>query len=344
MKTNQRNTNLELFRIIVMLSVIAHHYVLNSGLVDLINDSPLTGNSIFLLLFGAWGKTAINCFVLITGYFMCKSDITGKKFLKLFLELEFYKIVIYGIFVLSGYEQISISGVITAIVPFTAIKSNFTGCFLVFYLIIPFLNILIQNMSKKQHMYLIAICVFIYSIVASIPRVEVNMNYITWFIVLYFIASYIRCYPNNIIKSKSITGILLISTMAVSCISIIVLAYYKPESGVYYFYHFLFDSNKFLALVTAVSAFMFFNNIELKYNAVINRIASSAFGVLLIHSNSDTMREWLWGTVLKPVNMYNSQWLVLHAFGCIIGIYAVCTIIDQVRISALEKPLLKLIK
>lgn len=79
-----RKSNLELFRIITMLFIIAHHYVVNSGLSSLdgpIYSNPFSLKSIFLLLFGAWGKTGINCFVLITGYFMCKSKITSKKIL-----------------------------------------------------------------------------------------------------------------------------------------------------------------------------------------------------------------------------------------------------------------------
>jgi hypothetical protein len=30
-----RNSNLELYRIIVMMLIVAHHYVVNSGLLDL---------------------------------------------------------------------------------------------------------------------------------------------------------------------------------------------------------------------------------------------------------------------------------------------------------------------
>ena len=79
MAVKRRSSNLELFRIITMLLIVAHHYVVNSGLTA--TDGPIFSNllswkSIFLLLFGAWGKTGINYFVLITGYFMCKSNIT----------------------------------------------------------------------------------------------------------------------------------------------------------------------------------------------------------------------------------------------------------------------------
>lgn len=75
-----------------MLLIIAHHYVVNSGLMDPggpIRADLLSVKSQFLLLFGAWGKTAINGFVLITGYFMCTGKIRLRKFWKLYLEYEF---------------------------------------------------------------------------------------------------------------------------------------------------------------------------------------------------------------------------------------------------------------
>lgn len=62
----ERNSNLELYRIIIMLLIVAHHYVVNSGLIQLMQNSETTNNSIFLYLFGMWGKTGINCFMLIT--------------------------------------------------------------------------------------------------------------------------------------------------------------------------------------------------------------------------------------------------------------------------------------
>lgn len=77
----QRQSNIELFRIITMLLIVCHHYVVNSGLFPLIQSNPDSPQSVFLSLFGMWGKTGINCFVLISGYFMCQSKITLKKFL-----------------------------------------------------------------------------------------------------------------------------------------------------------------------------------------------------------------------------------------------------------------------
>ena len=101
----QRNTNLELFRIISMLFIVAHHYVVNSGMMEYMVKDLLAPNSLFFFIFGAWGKTGINCFVLIAGYFMCKSHITLRKFLKLIFQIEFYNIIIVCCFRL-GYLQV----------------------------------------------------------------------------------------------------------------------------------------------------------------------------------------------------------------------------------------------
>ena len=108
MTGQDRDSNIELFRVIAMLCIVAHHYVVNSGLLELISKTAsLTPNSFFLLFFGWGGKTGINCFLVITGWFMCTSRITLKKFLKLFLEVEFYKFITYFIFYFSGYANYS---------------------------------------------------------------------------------------------------------------------------------------------------------------------------------------------------------------------------------------------
>ena len=107
----ERNSNLELYRIIVMLLIVAHHYVVNSGLMSVMKEEPLHIQSIFLYLFGMWGKTGINCFVMITGYFMCKSHISLRKFMKLLFEIYFYNLIITGTFLLTGYCSPSFSTV-----------------------------------------------------------------------------------------------------------------------------------------------------------------------------------------------------------------------------------------
>ena len=109
-------------------------------------------------------------------------------------------------------------------------------------------------------------------------------------------------------------------------------------------YFFVSDSNKILALATGVSAFLFFKNINIGYSRIINTIAASTFGVLLIHANSNTMRRWLWQDTFNNVGAYESGNVVIHAVVSVLLIYTVCTVIDICRIKLLEAPLMKRLK
>lgn len=341
-----RDSNIELFRIITMLLIVSHHFVVNSGLTlaeGPLYASPLSWRSLFLLVFGAWGKTGINCFVLITGYFMCKSHITWRKFAKLFFELMFYRIVISSIFWLSGYEQFTLIELIKVLIPVRNIGVGFASAFLVFYLLIPFLNVAFQNMKERQHLMLIAWCSFTYVFLGTLPGFSVTMNYVSWFSVLYIIASYIRLYPKKIYQNTCFWGCMTIVCMLISIISVIASAWLGTKIGCNMAYYFVTDSNTFLAVVTGICSFMFFKNLKIGYNRFINIVAASTFGVLCIHANSDTMRRWLWRDIVDVVGHYSYSFMPIYAIGSVLVIFVVCAVIDLFRIHFVEKPFFKLL-
>ena len=122
-----------------MLSIIAHHYVVNSTITQMYDYSNITGNMIFLQLWGIWGKTAINVFVLISGYFMCKSNLTIKRLLKLYLDIKFYKFLLFISLAVSGYQAISFKEIFKSVFNMAhGINNGFPASFLAFYLFIPF--------------------------------------------------------------------------------------------------------------------------------------------------------------------------------------------------------------
>ena len=338
----QRSSNFELYRIICMMVIVAHHFVVNSGFtseVGPLTTNPTGTNSMFLWLFGMWGKTGINCFLLITGYFMCKSQITIRKFLKLMLWIYLYRIVIYVVFLVFGYETISTIRIVKLLMPVWGFHSNFTSCFIGFWLTIPFWNILIRSMTSKQHLILIALLVGMYSILGSVPSFSITFNYITWFGVIYLIASYIRIYPSSCLENKVLWRMITIASITLSVLSVIALLYIGR--GHYDF--FVCDSNKLFALVVAVSSFICIKNIHIPYSKTINVIGGSTFGVLLIHANSDAMRTWLWQDVVNCVGHYNMPLLQLMVFslGVVLSVFFFCILIDRIRIKLIEEPFFK---
>lgn len=337
-----RESNIELFRIVTMLMIVAHHYVVNSGLINVVRTEPLSARSFFYLIFGAWGKTGINCFVLITGFFMCKSRLTVRRYLKLLLEVYFYRIGIFIIFLATGREALTLNRLLHLLLPFSSIDKGFTSCFLAFYLLIPFLNFGISHLSRKQHLSLIVLLLLIYTIAPIIPGVDVTFNYVSWFVVIYVIGAYLRF--NQIPLLEKHTGWKLLTVLFISIASIITLAFLSRRMGVdiNLSYFLLSDSNKPLAVLTAVLAFLWFRSLPIGYHSWINTVASAVFGVLLIHANSDAMRTWLWRDTLHNAEMYGQRGFVLHAILSVIGVYIICTALDLIRIRLIERPVFAL--
>ena len=323
-----------------MLLIVAHHYVVNSGLMPMVAGDYPSVKSIFLLLFGWAGKTGIDCFVFITGYFMCVSQITFRKGLKLLLWVEFYNVVLLCVFVAMGYINLSYGTICKGLMPILEVKDGFVSCYLIFFCFIPFLNILIRGMSPKQHLILVFLCLIVFSVFPQL-RIHVVQNYVGWFMVVYLVASYFKLYPPRWSLSKKYTGLVLIALIFLSFVGVLMggeLFLYSGKRSLFYF--FVADANKPLAIATATAAFLFFNNLKIGYNKIINTIAASAFGVLLIHANSDAMRQWLWHDVLDNVGHYSGN-ICLHAVFSVVVIYVVCTLVDFARIQLLEKPFFK---
>lgn len=319
-----------------MMLIVAHHYVVNSGLWDMMTEAPTSSKSIYIFLFGMWGKTAINCFVFITGYFMCKGSITAKKFCKLLFWILFYKITITCTFAFTGYKHYTFLEFVMDLLPINNITQDFIGCYLIFYLFIPFLNIFIRNITKQQHRRIIALCLFVYTIWYQIPFFSVGYNYVIWFSIIYLIAAYIRIYNWGI--SFKHWGKLSLGFITLAMLSVVLLVI-LGKTKLPIVYYFVSDSNSFFALVISLCTFMFFKSINLCYNRYINLIAASTFGVLLIHGNSDTMRMWLWHDVFDNIHNYPNAYV--HSIVCVLLVYFICTITDFIRLHFIERPLFR---
>ena len=103
-------------------------------------------------------------------------------------------------------------------------------------------------------------------------------------------------------------------------------------------YYYVSNAHKILGVLLAVTSFQFFRHLKIPTSRIINTMATTIFGILLIHANSATMRTWLWKDFLDIRGHYEWQWLPLYAIICVFAIFIVCALIDLVRIHLLEKP------
>ena len=99
--TAARQSNFELMRIAAMLLILAGHFGAHSGFE--FPQDRLTFNRLWIELFEIGGNISVNVFVLLSGYFRIEArGFKTAKLIQLWLQLFFYSMGIYAVFVLMG--------------------------------------------------------------------------------------------------------------------------------------------------------------------------------------------------------------------------------------------------
>lgn len=235
-----------------------------------------------------------------------------------------------------GYETFSlVSFGKTLFSMIKGVNVGFTATFFLLYILMPFINQLVSNLSKKQYTALLFILFFFYTIIPTFFIINDTFDEIGWYITMYLTGGYIRLYLNEIRLTSAKAFCLIIINLILIAVSILCL-----DKLAYNPYHMVINANKLLAVTLASSLFMAFKNLDIGYNKWINKLSSATFGVLLIHANSDAMREFLWRGVLKVTDFYNSDKLIIYAVLSVLAVYIICSLIELFRIRYIERPFL----
>lgn len=218
------------------------------------------------------------------------------------------------------------------------VNTDYVGTYLVFFLFTPFLNILANALNKKQYQCLLILTIGLYTGYSSFLFHQ-TYNYLIWLMVMYLLGGYMQLYPpNKFFESKKVGLIGTIFSMIMMVGFILFVDFVASGYGFYEYDYLMSRGNMILALSCALFSFIYFKNLEMKQNTVINKIAASTFGVLLIHSNSATTRYFWWELVFKNQLFYHSKYLWIHAFAAVIIVYVISVILDWIRIKWIETP------
>lgn len=337
--SKQRSSNFELLRILAMMGIMASHY---NGYIAEDLKATFTPLSEFLLIQANWGKIGIDIFMLISGYFMCTKDLSWQRYIKLWIQIYFYQIIIGIPLVLFGALPSSANSFINLIFPWRIINmDNFITAFMIFYLLTPFVRLLIINISKRQLGILIVMFTFIYVGYNSIPRFQVYNDPIIWFSYLYFVAGYIRLYGFPIKDSSLVFwGTLLIVNVLLVCVITVLM--HRLGLPIH---RLTGEANSLFAVPTSISSFMFFKNLKMHYSKLVNMLGAATFGVLLIHTNSIVM------TKIVFVDLFDTPALLEKSFfdgiayfsGTLIILYISCSVIDIIRKLYIESRVLDVV-
>jgi len=336
----ERKYNLDLLRILSMVFVVCLHYLGVGGAYYNIYDgdlSQITLNFAAASAIEALAIVGVNCFVLISGYFLITSSFKPKKILDLYLNTIFYTLIFFVLNVI--FFGFGFSEMIGSVLPILMSTYWFITVYIALYLVSPYINKLCENMTQKQHLTLIIILVCIFSVWKSIlpiaETIDTRKGYsLTWFIVLYLIGAYVRKYNLQLFKRNgfNLLAYFLIS-LASACVKLMAIVASTKISmlaeGQNLFYH--YDS--ITVLSASVFLFVFFSRLNVgspKVGRVIGFVAPSVFSVYIIHENF-LWRERLWNGLLRAETMKESPLFILHLIGCVALVFVACILIDQIR-------------
>ena len=348
-----RQSNFELLRIIAMLMIVAHHFSVHSGFAW----GSLKGiNGTFLNFISIWGKIGNNIFILISGYFLVTvKTLKINKILKLWLQIFSYSILILFLacvidtnyadgclrfsFAISGIGRLSTRELLMHLFPIGFGEWWFASTYFMLFLLSPFINKALLNMTRKEYQIMLVFVLFFWCIVPSITKglVLYGSNNLLWFITVYCVAGYIRLH----MKQTNIQGgayIVLAITFAVLYFCFDKISF-KPNSFFSFLNHFKigFARNEYISVfMVSLLLFIGFMKLDIGENRLINYVASTTFGIYLIH-DSNYLRPFLWRRFFKGAELCTNKILIPYAIMAIMIVFIACSLFDILRKITIER-------
>lgn len=338
-----KQSNFELMRIISMFFIVLYHVIYHGQALNNCNGTIL----LILQLLICITLVHVNSFILLTGYFQYNKKFSLKKFLQTFFIMYFYKVTIYILCGMLNIYEINSVDIFNIINPFF-IPYRYIACYLIIYLLSPFLNILIKNMSQSTHRKLILILLLCFSIAPFFSNQTVGPNdglTVVQFIIMYFTGAYLGKYPisenihfKNYSKNKT-QFIFFIGTIIFLTLNYITYIFGTSLNNTtspllqyignlitsnYIRYNFIF------VFLQSVCYFLWFSTLNIQ-SKIINNIAKITFGIYLIHEHPLIRPKIYYWFNITNSSLLTSKQLIIQILIVSMIIFIICAIIEAIR-------------
>lgn len=351
----KRNSNLEILRIISMIMIIAHHYIVHSD-IKIVEASILNQYLISFLELG--GKVGVNIFVLITGYFMIQKKFDIKKTIKLIIKVLIYSIICLIIAIYKNSELLNIATKVSSFIPIITNEYWFITTYFLMYLFHPYINKLFFILKKKELEKLFIGIFVIWAVIPIFTLGEFGFSTLLWFMFIYMLGGYLKIYGNPFLENKKINIIAIILIIILLTIIPVEIAEWKKvyeanNDGVKNIlklyllkkgidiYNFNTINSAFI-LILSVSFFSIFKNRKPIRNKILNSISKHTLGVYLMHDNP-FIRDLLWKDIIHCNTYIKSKIFILNATVVIPAIFIICLIIDYIVDFVFERNIYKIV-
>ena len=279
MNTNTRNYSLDLLRLLATFMVVVLHVQLFGGLLR--EPQTLTLSFLPTIFLESFCIVAVNCFVLITGFFMIHKAVNWHKLVSLLLEIAVISWMIFVIGTVCGLRA-PLKELVQHIFPTLSGCHWFISSYVIVYVLSPWLNKLILSLTKKEGLYLAVLLFILFSVWGSNPKIStisVQKGYsVMWLAYIYFLGSIIRLFgPTRLPWAGCIYIILSLVTILYAMILC------KYTHSIWWAMNY---NAPFVLLASIALFYKFYSLDSLSWtNKIIKFLTPGCFGVFLIHTD-----------------------------------------------------------
>lgn len=331
MTSPERNSNIELLRIILMFMILALHVnvlSLEFPSVKECVDYPLQS---FMRYFNEYlCLGAVNTYVLISGWFGINYKTKG--LCNYLFQCLFFSITIFIVFALLGKIELNRINILSSILLYKN-AYWFVWSYLILYLFSPILNSFIQNTKKQTYKRVLISLFLVQTVIYIFTRCgfyQAGYHPLS-FIALYLLARYIRLYgriPNKNIAFTGFFACVLINTL-LDFLPIYIQ--HRPIS----FNGILFNYTNPLNIVGPLFLLLFFVQLQIR-SKIINWIAVSCFSVYLLHCHFN-LGDYYIQQAKYIYDNYSGLEYYIVILSYMAFIFIIAIIIDKIRIFCFNR-------
>ena len=282
-------------------------------------------------------------FVIITGFLYRDKKFKWERMLLLWLEVWFYSVFLGVMCIGTGISEISFKALIKMFFPVIYNEYPFFSAYVILYLLMPYLNKLCKELTRKQLEGLLMLLIMVISIVPTFMNASWIMTetQLPMFITLYLMGHYIGRYGITGFQKNRWNMALFGCFTLFMWFSSFVFKYIGHTP-----FYLSWDMNKFPAVGAALFIFLVFLQIDIKSGKVsqcAKRLQASVFGVYLIHMHR-MFKTPLLDRVFSNIGTYGTWRLYPQVILGAAGIFAGCVLVDKIRIIAVERLYMKAVK
>lgn len=323
MKSNNRNSSVELLRMLTMCGVVLLHYNNPNAGAGLAYASGI--NYGILVFVESMFICAVDLYVLISGYFLSASSKRRvSKLLELLVQTALIGAALQCVSALLA-GNLSIKGVLVSLIP----NNYFVTLYVAMYLISPYVNLVLERLSDSGVRLLTGLVLFLFSVWPTLVEfleilLGVNLNgfvpissfgsnegyTVVNFLMMYLLGAYIRANEERLLRVSAgkylmgfLGGSVILTVWVFTCKDAawpVIWAYCNP-------------------LVVLMACCLLIAFMKWKFQSkTVNHLAKSAFTCYLVHGVMITRIG------VDRVVQASAPVMFGHMLISVIGIYAAC--------------------